>query len=211
MFHHVRVSFSRLCNYFHHVKHSVVFFFPTTFIFSLFYSICTKLHATTVSSSHDQSLAPPDICNILINTQCDDEFHLEEDFSIECFYSSEEDPESSKQSDEKAPIEPPLPKERKPGPRHYQSDERNWNSVGNFLPTCSPKFDSTNSGIRDTYPLPNLNGDDGNVRPEVPAFLHMGDEHLMNMVASEMKNFYSVTETTEVKKKSHQKVVDVPH
>jgi hypothetical protein len=40
----------------------------------------------------------------------------------------------------------------------------------------------------DTYPLPHLSVEDGNVRPEVSISLEIGDKNLMNMVASQMKS-----------------------
>jgi len=39
-----------------------------------------------------------------------------------------------------------------------------------FLSTLSPKLDSNNSGIRNTFTMPNLNGDDDNVRPKLSIF-----------------------------------------
>lgn len=45
-----------------------------------------------------------------------------------------------------------------------------------FLSTRLPELDSTNSGIRNTFTSPNLNGDDGNVRPKLSICLEIGDK-----------------------------------
>jgi len=97
---------------------------------------------------HGQNLATPDICNILKN-----KINFIWKILVLYVFSFEEQPESRKKVMKTHQLS-----------LHYPPSKKT------FLSTLSPKLDSTNSGIRNTFISPNLNGDDRNVRPNVSIF-----------------------------------------